>query len=169
MKKVMVGMFLVMGLVSGAMAQHVGQIGAGTWKGEWEYAGNVVGYNARNLWVDIWVHNLGFHKEVGIVWTDNNWFTANWSKANYELSFADGAERWGVDLIPAGKFMWHRSGAHGWIEKNGYVQTIHSNGKAIEYVIYYNDLSNGMMYWDNNSGANYKVWVVQAGVNGYTL
>jgi hypothetical protein len=166
-KKVVLGMILA-SLASGVFAQHVGRVADGTWKGEWEYAGNVVGYNARNFWVDAWVHNLGYNKEVGILWTDNNWFSSTWSKAKYELTFADGAERWGVDIMPAGKFMWHRSGAHGWIELSGYTQTISSNGKAIEYVIYYKDLNKGTMYWDNNGGANYKIWVVKPGINGYT-
>ncbi|HMO50698.1 MAG TPA: hypothetical protein PKE26_09765 [Kiritimatiellia bacterium] len=149
--------------------QRVGRVGDGTWKSEWEYGGNVVGWSPRNIWVDIWVHNLGFHKEVGIIWTDNNWYTATWSKGAYEFSFAEGSEQWGVDLMPVGKFQWHRSSAHGWVELNGYVQTIHSNGKVIEYVIYYKDISNGRMFWDNNGGANYRIWVVQPGVNGYTL
>ncbi len=83
----------------------------------------VVSYNDRNTWLDIWVHNLGFHKEVGMVWTDNGWQTANWSKATYELTWADGAERWGVDLIPIGQFMWHRSSAHGWVDLAGRFST----------------------------------------------
>ncbi len=170
MKKILIGLVLVSGLVSSAMAQqHVGRVGDGTWKGEWVQGGNVVGYNDRNIWVDIWVHNLGYSKEVGILWTDNGWYSSNWSKGKYELSYQDGAERWGVDLMPVGTFMWHRSGAHGWVELSKYVQTIGSNGKQIEYVIYYKDVSNGMMYWDNNGGANYKIWVVQPGANGYTL
>lgn len=173
MKKMMAGMLAILvtvGIASSAMAeQHVGNAGHGTWKSEWIYAGNVVGYSPRNIWVDIWVHNLGFHKEVGILWTDNDWYTANWSMADYEMTFADGAERWGIDIAPIGQFMWHRSSAHGWIELNGYTQTIGSNGKKIEYVIFYNDISNGRMYWDNNGGANFHLWVVQPGVNGYTL
>jgi len=160
---------LLAGTTTVSMAGHVGRVADGSWKSEWEYAGNVVGYNARNIWVDMWVHNLGFNKEVGILWTDNNWYSSTWSKAKYELTFADGAERWGVDVSPVGKFMWHRSSAHGWVELNNYIQTIGSNGKYIEYVIYFKDISNGMMYWDNNGGANYRLWVVQPGVNGYTL
>jgi len=170
MKKLMIGMLVLMGLASVVMGQqHVGRIGHGSWKGEWEQGGNVVGYNDRSIWVDIWVHNLGYQKEVGILWTDNNWYSSTWSKAGYELSYSDGTERWGIDIAPIGTFMWHRSGAHGWIELNGYLQTISSFGKSIEYVIYYKDVTSGLMYWDNNGGANYKIWVVQPGVNGYTL
>lgn len=168
MKKIVM---MVAALLIGAAvtkAQHVGLAGSGTWKSEWIYAGNVVGYSPRNIWVDIWVHNLGFNKEVGILWTDNDWYTANWAPAAYELTYADGAERWGMDIAPIGQFMWHRSGAHGWIEQGGYLQTISSNGKQIEYVVYYNDLSNGNMYWDNNGGQNYRLWVVNPGINGYT-
>lgn len=153
---------------STVMAQHVGQVDAGAYMGEWQYAGNVVGYSPRSIWVDIWVHNLGYHKEVGILWTDNDWYTANWADAGYEFSYADGAEQWGVDIDPIGKFGWHRSGAHSWFELGGYGQTIGSNGKEIEYVVYYNDISNGNMYWDNNGGQNYRISVVNPGVNGYT-
>jgi len=170
MKKgwLVLALLVLVGVAAPLRAQHVGLAGHGTWKSDWIQGGNVVGYSPRNIWVDIWVHNLGFKKEVGILWTDNNWYSANWSKAKYELTYADGAERWGVDITPIGEFMWHRSSAHGWIELNGYTQTIGINGKQIEYVVYYNDISNGRMFWDNNGGQNFKLWVVKAGPNGYT-
>ena len=158
---------LVAAAVPAVQAQHVGRVADGTWKGPWVYSGNVVSYNDRNTWLDIWVHNLGYNKEVGMVWTDNGWQTANWTKGVYELTWADGAERWGVDLIPAGQFMWHRSSAHGWVDRAGNVQIIGSNGKAIEYAIYYLDKHTGRMYWDNNHGRNYSIWVVKSGPNGY--
>lgn len=170
MKRWAVGLVCLM--MMGAMAPvaragHVGLAGDGTWKGPWVYSGNVVSYNDRNVWIDIWVHNLGYSKDVGIIWTDNGWYSANWTKGRYELTYADGAERWGVDLMPIGKFMWHRSGGHGWVELSGYTQTIGSNGKFIEYAIYYKDLQTGRMYWDNNNGLNYRIWVVNPGPNGY--
>lgn len=147
--------------------QHVGLAGAGYWPGSWLPGGNVAGFNPRNFWIDIWVHNLSIHKEVGIIWTDNNWYSFNWNKAKYELTYRDGSERWGLDLLPAGTFMWHRGGAHGWIENAGYTQTIGANGKFIEYVIYFIDLSRGKMYWDNNAGQNYRCWLVKPGSSGY--
>lgn len=157
----------VMLVSQSALAQHVGRVADGYWKGDWPYSGNVVSYNDRNVWIDIWVHNLGYTKSVGIVWTDNGWAKVNWTSAKYELSYKDGAERWGVDLIPAGKFMWHRSGAHGWVENTGNIQTISNNGKYIEYAIYYQNPYTGTTYWDNNGGYNFRLWVVQPGPNGY--
>ena len=170
MKRLVTGLMLaaVVALAApAAMAQHVGRAGDGTWKGPWIYSGNVVSYNDRNVWIDAWVHNLGFNKDVGILWSDNGWYTANWTKCKYELTYSDGAERWGVDIAPIGQFMWHRSSAHGWVELNGYTQIIGSNGKYIEYAIYYLDKQTGRMYWDNNLGRNYRLWVVNPGPNGY--
>lgn len=170
MKKLFFSLVAAFTLASAAMAQqHVGQISAGSWKSEWIPGGNVAAWSPRNLWVDIWVHNLGFHKQVGILWTDNNWYTHNWSMASYEFSFKDGAECWGLDIAPIGEFQWHRGGAHAWVELTGYEQPIANNGKFIEYVIFYLDKSTGRMHWDNNGGTNYRVWVVQPGPNGYTL
>lgn len=173
MKKYMIlglAALMAVGFVSTTFAQpHVGKVADGYWKGDWPYSGNVVAYNDRNVWIDIWVHNLGYHKEVGIVWTDNDWQSANWTLGHYEFTYQDGAEQWGVDLIPAGKFMWHRSGAHGWVELDGDVQTIHDSGKYIDYAIFYTDVVTGTMYWDNNGGSNHRLWVVQPGPNGWTL
>jgi len=169
MKKIII-MFIVAAtwVATGARAQQpVGLAGAASWNGSWLPGGNVTGYNPRNIWIDIWVHNICFRKEVGIIWTDNSWYSFNWNKAAYELTYRDGVERWGVDLQPAGTFMWHRSGVHGWIENTGYTQTIGANGKFIEYVIYFIDLNKGNIYWDNNHGNNHRCWVVHPGVNGY--
>ena len=169
MKKLMSALVLAATLASGSAvkAANVGRVADGYWKGDWPYSGNVVGYNDLNVWIDLWVRNLGYAKDVGIIWTDNGWYSANWTKAKYEFTYSDGREQWGVDLLPAGKFMWHRSGAHGWVELNGYVQTIGTNGKYIDYAVYYRDPYTGNMYWDNNNGQNYRLWVVQSGPNGY--
>jgi hypothetical protein len=159
MKSAILGLaaLVAAGSLHAASAQHVGKVADGYWKGDWPYSGNVVGYNDRNVWIDLWVHNLGFHKEVGIVWTDNDWADAHWTAASYEFSYTDGAEQWGVDLLPAGKFMWHRSSAHGWVELDGDVQIIRDEGRYIDYAIYYHDVATGAWYWDNNGGQNHRL------------
>ena len=153
------------GMTTGVWAQHVGLAGSGYWADPPVYQGNVINYNARHVWIDIWVHNLGYEKNVGIVWTDNNWATVNWADAQYEMTYADGAERWGVDLMPVGTFMWHRSGAHEWISLDDTSQYLGSAEKYIEFAVYYHDPYTGTMYWDNNDGWNH--WQLVAPGNGW--
>jgi len=154
-------LFLV-GSLSASYAQ-VGRLDDGKWNDDPVYQGNVVNYNDRHIWVDIQVENLGFDKVVGILWSDNGWYSANWAPAVYEYTFADGSEKWGVDVSPVGTFMWHRSSAHKWIELNGYEQAIGTDGKYIEYAIYYYDPYSGITYWDNNNGQDYAIWVKEPG------
>lgn len=147
------------------VSAQVGRVSDGVWRDPPEYQGNVINYNDRHFWVDIWVHNLGFKKEVGIIWSDNNWRTAHWADAKYELTYQDGAERWGLDVSPCGTFMWHRSGAHEWIELDDTRQPLGSNEKWIQYAIFYRNPYTGITYWDNNRGYNY--WLLVAPKNGY--
>lgn len=146
-------------------AAQVGLAESGYWADPPTYQGNVVNYNDRHVWIDIWVHNLGFEKQVGIVWTDNGWETANWADAQYELTYEDGAERWGVDLSPVGTFMWHRSGGHKWISLDDSEQYLGANPHYIEFAIYYYDPYTGVTYWDNNYGYNH--WQLVAPANGW--
>ena len=138
---------------------------SGYWADPPVYQGNVLNFNDRHVWIDIWVHNLGFEKEVGVVWTDNGWLTANWEVAEYELTYSDGAERWGVDISPVGTFMWHRGGAHAWISNDGTETYLGSNEQYIEFAVYYYDPYTGQTYWDNNNGWNH--WQLVAPSGGY--
>jgi len=51
-----------------------------------------------NFWADIAVRNDAFHKQVGILWTNNGWATHQTAWAQYEEPLGDGWERWGVDV-----------------------------------------------------------------------
>ena len=154
---------LLIGMAAPAFSQ-VGLVDSGYWANPSTYQGNVVNYNDRHAWIDIWVHNLGYEKEVGIVWTDNGWATANWSLAQYELTYDDGVELWGVDLSPVGTFMWHRSGGHKWISLDESEQYLGSIEHYIEFAIYYYNPYTGETYWDNNDGWNH--WQLVAPSNG---
>jgi len=54
--------------------------------------------NEVNFWVDLKVRNDAFHKEVGILWTDNGWASVKTTMAVYEQPLEDGWEQWGVDV-----------------------------------------------------------------------
>ena len=51
-----------------------------------------------HFWVDVAVRNDAFHKEVGILWTDDGWSTIHTSLARYEATRGDGYETWGLDV-----------------------------------------------------------------------
>lgn len=52
-----------------------------------------------SFWVDIAVRNDAFHKQVGVLWTNNGWATMQTAWAHHEEPLGDGWERWGVDVV----------------------------------------------------------------------
>jgi hypothetical protein len=137
-------------------AGEVQYLASGVWGDGIVVTGNGFGYEARNFWVDAKVQNLAYNKVVGVRWTDNNWATYTNSAASYELTNADGTERWGVDVKPAGWVDYTRFGNPTW--KNvttGAVNSIPTGGQKIKFAIYYT--VNGVTYWDNNNGQNYEL------------
>ena len=141
-----------------AKAQELYHIADGAWGNGAQIYGNGFAYETKNFWVDIAIQNLGYNKEVGIVWSDNQWFSWQEASAWYEGSLGDGYEAWGLDVVPCGISDTRRYGKF-WVESNGYEQSISSSaGKYLEYAIYYT--IDGVTYWDNNNGENYRVYVV---------
>ena len=136
----------------------VARIADGTWADPTVIYGNGFAYSMRNIWVDIRVQNLGYNKTVGIRWTDNNWYTWHDSLASYEHPLAGGYEQWGVDVTPVGKYDWRRYGIY-WVELTGYEQLIGTQGKTVQYAIFYKD-HNNIWHW---AGQNYSIQVVAPG------
>lgn len=52
-----------------------------------------------HFWVDLRVRNDGFHKNVGIHWSDSGWSSVKVAPARFERSLGDGYELWGVDVF----------------------------------------------------------------------
>ncbi len=97
-------------------------------------------YNAGNGAVD--VRNVGYTKEVTIVYTTNNWKTVHTVQASYAgprvyygYSAFDNPNIYGVER-------WY------FFVPSFYGQTLQY---AVKYTV------NGQTYWDNNEGANYTV------------
>lgn len=49
-------------------------------------------------WIDLRVKNLAYDKEVGVIWTEDDWKTAHVAHAHFKHDLCDGYERWGLDL-----------------------------------------------------------------------
>jgi hypothetical protein len=112
----------------------VERIADGAWVSSWYiYGYERIWVNNYSVWVDIKVENLAYHKNVGIVWTVNNWATNNVSYAEYEHGLDGNFEQWGIDL-------------GSWSDEYY---------SALEYAIFVE--MDGVTYWDNNNGENYLV------------
>lgn len=121
--------------------------------GQWVYAtGNIPNkWEDKAIWVDVLVKDLAFDKTVGIRWTDDHWTSYQDHPLNFELSYNNGVERWGVDFAPLGRLSSYYIG--GWYN---YVTRIHRAGGSsvtMEFAIFYE--VNGQIYWDNNHDENY--------------
>lgn len=53
---------------------------------------------SQYFWVDLAVRDDAYDKEVGILWTADDWATVHTASASYEADLGDGYERWGVDV-----------------------------------------------------------------------
>lgn len=144
---------LVVGFANASFAAQVEQKGYGTWA---VATGNTPAYWVeRGFWVDATVENLGYSKEVVLVWTDNDWFTSQTTNLSYEYTQANGKEVWGIDFTPLGRGDSYYIG--GW---TNYVTGRSQAGKTgvdIKYALRYT--VNGNTYWDSNAGQNYSVYV----------
>lgn len=56
------------------------------------------GMSRQSFWVDLSVRGGSSSKEVGIVWSADDWATTNRALASYEGTLPDGREQWGVDV-----------------------------------------------------------------------
>jgi len=136
-----------------ASAAEVQQTGHGAWD---VATGTTPDYWAeKGMWLDVEVENIAYDKEVGIVWTDNNWTTANTSYLSYEFTKSNGNEQWGIDFAPLGKLESYYIGS--W--QNYETGTTRAGGTSvtIKYAVFYN--VNGNTYWDNNSGQDYELLI----------
>lgn len=78
---------------------------------------------------DVTVRNLGYQKQITIVYTTDEWKTVQTSAAGYHLSYGDGLESWSFSA----------NGTAG-------ASTVRF---AVSYAV------GGATYWDNHFGANY--------------
>ena len=138
-------------------ANEVSRVLDGKWSNPMQITGNGFGFQEWNLWFDVRVANLSPVKTVGIVWTDDAWATHRNAFLNYESTYPDGFEQWGVDIAPAGRFTFSRIASPAWTNQLSGITTANKTSVTIEYAIFYE--VNGKTYWDNNKGQNYKVIV----------
>ena len=92
-----------------------------------------------NVWIDVAVQNLSYHKTVGVRWTVDDWQTSQDSYAEYEQSIGGGYEQWGVDIAEAARTQ----------SCEGCSPTV------FEYGVFYTH--DGTTTWDNNDGENYQL------------
>lgn len=160
--KIALAGLVLAGFASTGMAQDLKLVNHGTWS-EFAGADGINWVEDINAWIDIQVPNWSFHKTVGIVWTDNNWESANVAYAQYEFSYGNGYEQWGVDVIPVGQLSTHRSiGPTTWngesINHGGWPPSYDS--VQMQYAIFYTQ-PNGYTEWDNNNGWNHWLTMVE--------
>lgn len=138
-------------LVSVANAGNVNHLAAGSWVSSTTQIPGAVNYG-HSIWVDLSVYNLAYEKDVGIVWTDDDWATWHEADAWYEGSLGNNWEKWGIDITPIGT----RSTAGNltkWSNFYGGWTDFLSAPITIEYAVYYR--AAGGEWWDNNNGQNY--------------
>jgi hypothetical protein len=159
-----------------ASGQEVQRLADGTWTDPLVVTGNGWGHQLHHVWVDIQVQNLGYHKDVGIRWTDDGWATWQDATAWYEADLGWGFERWGVDLTPVGAECFFRQAEPHWADHafvtsgegpcgpsvpvHDDLQPIGDQARTVQYAVYYTDPSTGWTWWDNNGGADYSLVVL---------
>ena len=140
---------MLVGFTGVASAAQIALRGSGSWNVQ---TGTVPAYWAeKGFWVDATVQNLGYSKEVTLVWTDDNWTTSHESNLAYEQSLANNYEVWGIDFTPLGRLDSYYIGS--W--KNYVTGVTRAGGTSvtIQYALRYK--VNGSTYWDSNNGNNY--------------
>lgn len=86
--------------------------------------------DATKLSVQVAVQNLAYAKVVGVVFTTDNWATAQSATGNYSWTMASGLEVWTI-TVPL------------------------TSAPQVKFAIFYRVL--GAEFWDNNFGRNYTV------------
>lgn len=144
---------VLVGFAGTSSAAEVAFRGDGSWNVQ---TGTSPAYWAeKGVWVDATVENLGYSKEVSILWTDDDWATSQYANLTYDYSLPNNYEVWGVDFAPLGRLDSYYIG--------GWQNYVTSRGRAggtsvtIKYAIRYK--VNGNTYWDSNNGNNYSLLV----------
>ena len=86
--------------------------------------------SGATLHVNVGVQNLSYTKVVGIVYSTNNWATAQTAYGNYTWTMKSGLEVWQVG-VPVG------------------------SATEVQFAIFYQVF--GSEFWDNNFWRNYKI------------
>lgn len=144
---------LMVGFAGTSSAAEVAFRGHGSWNVQ---TGTVPAYWAeKGVWVDATVENLGYSKEVSILWTDDDWTTSQTANLTYDYSLPNNYEVWGVDFAPMGRLDSYYIGS--W--QNYVTSRTRSGGTSvtIKYAIKYK--VNGNTYWDSNNGNNYSLLI----------
>lgn len=103
----------------------------------------------HSFWLDAKVKNIGYQKDVVMIWTDDAWKTKVESPLIYEHQLGGEYEQWGVDIDPIAAYSSYYVG--GWYN---YVTGNSTPGKTeIEFYLKYT--VNGKVYYDDNNGDNY--------------
>jgi hypothetical protein len=123
-------------------APAVALVADGQWQSNWD-APSGVRYGwfwDANVWIDVAVENLAFHKTVGVRWTVDGWASHHDTLATYEHDLGDGFEQWGVDLVA------ERLQSCSWCTPDPV---------TFEYAVFYE--VDGQTLWDNNGGDNHTI------------
>lgn len=142
---------LFFGFSSTSSAAEVAVRGQGSWDVS---TGTTPEYWAeKGFWLDVTVQNLAYQKAVSVLWTDDAWATSQVSNLKYKYQLPNGYEVWGTEFAPLGRLDSYYIG--GWT--NYVTGQTRAGGQSvtIEYAVQYE--VNGMTYWDNNSGQNYRL------------
>lgn len=148
----LLSLLLVLVAPSVAAAGNVYQAGHGSWAGASYPAGDKTTRTDVNVWVDLSVLNLCYVKDVGIRWTDDDWATWHDAAAWYEGSLGSGWERWGVDILPFGGWLWD-GGSYRYTTWTGSTRAEPDASVTVQYAVYFG--CGGTYWWDANGGANY--------------
>lgn len=161
--------FLISLAAISASAAEVKFLAQGSWTDTPVTASNGDISLKSNVWMDMKVENLSYHKDVAIIWTSNDWLTVNESSALFETTLADGREQWGADILGIGALdqryfgvFWdhaydHDAAGYNWLDGSLCDWVSKSCKVTIKYAIRYINLDNGNEYWDNNNGNNYSL------------
>lgn len=134
------GLNYSMGLSDGMYLQTGLNVSVDTYASYFSNYGNATS-SSFNVVADI--RNIAYNKIVTVVYTSNNWQTVQTAPLNFAQYYSIGN---GVSLISPNVF-----GTERWIANIN----LNSMIKNIEYAVSYK--VNGIEYWDNNFGNNYKV------------
>ncbi len=154
---------------AGSFATEIEKLDYGQWADDVvEYMNGDKG-QAVNIWVDMAIENLGYEKDVTVVWTSNDWATWHESPAFYEGTLVDGREQWGADILEAGAVstryygtFWEHTYDYSentsfWLDGDVCDSATESCSVNVRFALRYTDLATGAEFWDNNNGDNYTI------------
>lgn len=155
LKKSMLSASVTLLMLSGIAqaADEISVYGKGDWVSDVLDHGTRERKEVISFWLDAKVKNIGYHKSVTMVWTDDNWNTVVESPLSYEHSLGGEYEQWGVDIDPMGyQWFWYNPGLYNYHTGNSTPGT-YSSCMTIEFYLKYQ--VNGVTYYGRDNGGYY--------------